>query len=213
MIPFERRVSMRRSVAAFLVGLAATAAGGFAFAQAQTQELPTLQEIIGGEIPQESLDLALQLVRLSGNSNAFDELLPNIADQTKNLFIRANPQMQLGIISIVDRLALTLVPRRPELDLQLARIWASGFTDEEMRTLIGFYQTDIGKKFAAVYPKVLSVEVVAAQQWSRSVGEELAELVGNELRQAIQAEQDALTDGTLPLPDAPLEPAPEPPAQ
>jgi hypothetical protein len=202
---------MRRSVAAVIFGLAAIAAGGLAFAQNEPQELPTLQEIIGGEIPQESLDLALQLVRLSGNSQAFDELLPNIADETKNLFIRANPQMQLGIINIVDLLALTLVPRRPELDRQLARIWASGFTDEEMRALIAFYQTDAGKKFAEVYPKVLAVEVAAAQQWSRAVGEELTQLVGDELRQAIQAEQDALSGGTLPVPDAPS--AETPPAE
>ncbi len=40
----------------------------------------------------------MQLVKLSGTARIFDEVLPNIADQAKNAFIRANPQMQLGII-------------------------------------------------------------------------------------------------------------------
>jgi hypothetical protein len=202
---------MKRMIAALLVGVAAMA-GGVALAQNDAADAPTLGQDVGGEIPQESLDLALQLVRLSGNSKTFDELLPNIADQAKNLFIRANPQMQLGIISIVDKLALTLVSRRPELDRQLARIWASGFTDDEMRELIAFYQSDTGKKFADAYPKVLAVEVATAQQWSRSVGEELTRLVREELLKAVQAERDQLT--VVPAPEAPqqggeTQPAPQ----
>jgi hypothetical protein len=197
--------------------MAAAAVGGFALAQDQPAQLPTPQDFISGEIPQESIDLAKQLVRLSGNARAFDQLLPNIADQTKNLFIRANPQMQLGIISIVDRLALTLVPRRSELDEQLARIWASGFSDDEMLELIAFYESDTGKKFAEVYPKLLAVEVAAAEQWSASVGEELTRLVRDELQSIIQSEQDLLTGGGSPPPEAPQPEQPgegtAPPAQ
>ena len=49
----------------------------------------------------------MKLVQVSGTARIFDEMLPTIADQAKNAFIRANPQMQLGIIGLVDTIALS----------------------------------------------------------------------------------------------------------
>jgi hypothetical protein len=198
---------MKRALAALFFVTAAW--GGFSPASAQEGATAALRELMNKEIPQERLDLGMQLVKLSGNSRTFDQLLPTVADQAKNAFIRANPQMQLGIIEVVDRIALTLVPRRPELDRELARIWAAGFSDEEMRALIEFYQSDIGKKFADLHPKILAVEVATAQEWGRSVAEELTQKVSQELRANVAAEQNALQGqgvGTGPL-QAP-EPAP-----
>ena len=135
---------MRRLLAALLVAAAASAAAP-ALAQEATQG-SALENIIEGEIAPERMALAMELVRITGIARTFDELLPNIADTAKNAFIRANPQMQLGIISVVDRIALQMVSRRPELDTYLARIWASGFTDEEMQELIDFYSSETGQE-------------------------------------------------------------------
>ena len=108
-------------------------------------------------------------MELTGTARLFDELLPNIADQAKNNFIRANPQMQLGIISVVDKVAVQMVSRRPELDQYLARVWASGFTEEEMQELIDFYSTETGKKYAIALPQLLAVQTAAAKEWAKSV--------------------------------------------
>src|SRR5690606_25597632 len=110
-------------------------------------------------------ELASKLVDVSGTARVFDELLPNIADQAKNAFIRANPQMQLGIINVVDKVAIEMVKRRPELDKWLAGVWASGFTDDEMREHIDSYETGTGKTLADQFPQILAVQTAAAQQW------------------------------------------------
>ncbi len=200
----QTEVEMRRTLAALVVAIATLAGPGLASAQeAKPQsEVDALQEMMTQEIPQEKLDLGLQLVRLSGTGTAFDELLPNIADQAKNAFIRANPQMQLGIIDVVDRIALTLVPRRAHLDSRLARIWAAGFSEEELRELVDFYSSDLGKKFAEQQPKILAIQVATAQEWGRSVSAELTQKVADELRAAIAAEQNAL-QGDVAGPAAP----------
>jgi len=197
---------MRRLLAALLVAAAASVAAP-ALAQEATQG-SALENIIEGEIAPERMALATELVRITGIARTFDEVLPNIADTAKNAFIRANPQMQLGIIAVVDRIALQMVSRRPELDAYLARIWASGFTDEEMQELIDFYSSETGQKFADNMPELLAVQTAAAQEWGRSVGEELTQLVTEELRTAMQAEQDAMT-GEVPQAPAPA-PAPTP---
>jgi hypothetical protein len=159
------------------------------------------------ELPPETIELARELVRLSGTGRTFDELLPTIASQAKNAFIRANPQMQLGIIDLVDRTALTLVSRRKELDESLAKVWASGFTMDEMQELVDFYSSETGKKFADLHAELLGVEMAAAQRWARSVSNELTQKVADELRATVSAEQRALQGGADVIAEPP---APDP---
>lgn len=188
---------MLRFLAALAIVIAAFAGLAPTFAQdaagqpnkaGETQ----LKAVIEKELPPETKALAMQLVKLSGTGRAFDELLPSIAGQAKNGFIRANPQMQLGIIEVVDRVAVTLVSRRPELDSYLGRVWASGFSNEEMQDLIDFYSSETGKKFAMVFPEVLAVQTAAAQEWAKSVSAELTKKVVEVLRASVEAEQKAL---------------------
>jgi uncharacterized protein len=183
---------MKATLAALVVAAGAIL-GSVANAQdAQVPEENSLQRILETEITPERMALAMKLVALSGTTRIFDEVLPTIAEDSKNRFIRANPQMQLGIIAVVDRIAVQMVSRRPELDQYLARVWASGFTDGELQELVDFYSSDIGKKFSGALPQILAVQTAAAQVWGKSVGEELNLKVQEELRRAMAAESEAL---------------------
>ena len=188
---------MRYTLAALLIAVAVVAGFNTAIAQdAPARQGNKLGEILKDDIAPERLALGLQLVQLSGTGRTFNEVLPNIAAEAKNAFIRANPQMQLGIIDVVDRIALGLVSRRPELDNYLARVWASGFTNEEMQELVEFYSSETGKKFAELHPQLLGVEMAAAQEWGRSVSRELTQKVSVELRLSLEADEKALRGDT-----------------
>jgi hypothetical protein len=184
---------MRVLLVALLVAASASFAPAGAWAQeAAPEDKSAVQTIIETELPPERMALAMKLVELSGTTRIFDTILPDIAEESKTNFIRANPQMQLGIIAVVDRVALTLVSRRPELNQYLAKVSASGFSDEEMQAIVDFYSTDVGKKFSAVLPQVLAVQTAAAQEWGKSIAAELNRKVQDELRAAMAAEQEAL---------------------
>lgn len=163
----------------------------------------------------ETLELAGELVKLSGTGRTFDELLPNIADQAKNTFIRSNPQMQLGIIGVVDKVALDMVARRPELDAALERIWATAFNEEQLEELIAFYNSETGKRFAAIQPRLIAAQMSAAQNWTADVSEEMTQRVAEELRTQLANEAKAMegAPGTLPSTLTPSAPTPEAPAQ
>jgi hypothetical protein len=183
---------MKATLAALVVAVGAILGGPVNAQDAQAPEANSLQNIMEAEIAPERLALAMKLVELSGTTRIFDEVLPSIAEDSKNRFIRANPQMQLGIIAVVDRIAVQMVSRRPELDQYLARVWASGFSDDEMQELVDFYSTEVGKKFSNALPQVLAVQTAAAQEWGKSVSEELNVKVQQELRAAMSAESEAL---------------------
>ncbi len=189
---------MKSLLAAFLLALGALLGAAPGYAQ-QNPAVPAiyadnqaLSDILGKELSPETKALADKLVELTGSARLFDEVLPDVADKAKNAFIRANPQMQLGIISVVDKVAVELVGRRKELDDYLARVWAAGFTNDEMQDLIDFFSTETGKKYATSVPKILGVETAAAQEWGNSIAEELNTRVQEELRKAMEAETEAL---------------------
>lgn len=56
-----------------------------------------------------------------------------------------------------------------------ANSWEKHFTHDEIRGLIKFYQSPLGKKMIAVQPKVMQESMVAGQQWSMSLGRKIAE--------------------------------------
>jgi hypothetical protein len=183
---------MKVTLAALVFVLGAILGGTVNAQDAPAPDQNALRNVIETEIAPERMALAMKLVELSGTTRIFDEVLPSIAEDSKNRFIRANPQMQLGIIAVVDRVAVQMVRRRPELDQYLARVWASGFSDAEMQELVDFYSSDVGKKFSNALPQVLAVQTAAAQEWGKSVSEELNLKVQDELRRAMAAESEAL---------------------
>lgn len=168
---------MVRLLAAIAVAFAAWTAGYPAAAQ---------------DIDAEELILARQVLTASRTGRAFDELLPNVADQAKTTFIRSNPQMQLGIIEVVDKVALDLVSRREDLDARLAEVWALAFDKDELRAMLEFYNSPTGKKFGAIMPRIVATQVGIADQWTRELGQEMHKRVTDELTAMVKAETQSL---------------------
>lgn len=136
----------------------------------------------------ENMELAGKLLDANGTMSTFNGLLPGIADQTKAVLIRNNPQMQLGIIEIVDRVALDLVERRPVLDDALTQLWASNFTAAELQDMLDFYNSETGAKLAKLNPPLIKRSLEIAAVWERAVTKELAQQVGRELNLAVKEE-------------------------
>lgn len=147
-------------------------------------------------LSQQHLDLARQVFNASDSGRAFDEILPAVADRAKSTFIKTNPQMQLGVIDAVDRVALEMVGLRKELDDGLIRVWARAFSEEELLALLEFYQSPAGQKFAENYPKVISTQLALSDNWTLKIGNELARRVEAELAKMVRQDAQSLRGTT-----------------
>ncbi|HMB48244.1 MAG TPA: DUF2059 domain-containing protein [Afifellaceae bacterium] len=143
----------------------------------------------------EHLELARQAFVAAKAGRAFDEILPVVADRAKATFIQANPQMQLGIIDVVDRVALDLVKERKTLDDGLIRVWARAFDPAELEGILAFFESPAGQKFATEYPKVISTQLAVADNWTLQIGNELGKRVRAELRTMIKSDAQKLEGG------------------
>ncbi|WP_161139802.1 DUF2059 domain-containing protein [Propylenella binzhouense] len=151
----------------------------------------------------ETLAIAHKVVRASGSGRMFDEILPNVAERAKTTFIRSNPQMQLGVIKVVDEVALDLVDRRKDLDDRLAEVWAGFFDKDQLRAVLDFYNSPAGQRFAEIQPQVLGRQLEVADDWAQEIGQEIAKRVTDELNAMVKDETSKLEQpGTTAKPQA-----------
>lgn len=192
-----------RLTAALGLGLLSLALALPAVAQDQQPEperapAERIQELMPQDVDPEALALARQVIVAAKVSREFDGILPDIADQAKSTFIRNNPQMQLGIIEVVDRIALEMVDFRGQLEEVFARVWASAFSVEELQALLEFFRSPVGEKYAERLPRVLAVQIGMAEQWRDAVAQEMFRRVRDELQKMADAEGMRLQGSAAP---------------
>ncbi len=133
------------------------------------------------EISQSHLDAALVAVQSAGAARGFDSVLPALAERVKSRLIRVRPDLHQVISTVVENVALTLTPRRVDLDRAVATVWARSFTEDELVTIAEFYKSPTGQKFADIGPRVIQDSLRSVESWSTRVGEELYEKSREEL--------------------------------
>jgi len=136
----------------------------------------------------EHLALAQEVVNLTRSDEAFDDILPRLATQTQGVFTRTNPALTREIEETVMEVALEMAERRTELARTIQLVWARRFSEEELRELIGFFESDLGQKFTELTPVITALSIGAAQQWEQ----ELSQAMVNETRSRLREKGHAL---------------------
>jgi hypothetical protein len=135
------------------------------------------------EITDAHLVAALAAVRAIGVYDEFDQALPAIADQVRNVLLQRRPDLFGQVGPVVNQVALELVPRRLDLNNDAARIWALTFTQDELVEIAAFYNSPVGQKLAEVYPTVLQETIQAFNNWSQRLAEEMLDRAVLEFQQ------------------------------
>lgn len=127
------------------------------------------------EITQTHLRAAWEAIRALGVDDEFDNALPDLAVQVQTVLVQRRPDLANQITTTVNQVALNLVATRRALNDQAARIWALVFTEEELGVIVQFYNSEVGRKLAQIYPDVLGETVDAFQIWYQATAEQLLE--------------------------------------
>lgn len=142
-----------------------------------TVQTATLAE----EFTKEHLAAARAAVKVSGGLSGFDNILPDLADEAKALFIRSNPAMTEAIENSTNNIALKLAAKRPELDNKILEIWAARFDIEELNQIEQFYSSPVGQKFYKITPEIAQLSLNEAKLWRDELSAELYSLIRDEL--------------------------------
>jgi len=116
---------------------------------------------------------ARELVELKGGNAMFDPVIVSVVEQTKGALLQTNPQLAKDLNDVATQLRNEFSPRRTELMNQAAKLYAQRFSEQELKDILAFYKTPVGRKMIVQEPQVLDDTFNFVQQWSPRVGEEV----------------------------------------
>ncbi len=120
-----------------------------------------------------ALLLAKQIVEIKGVQNIFAPLVRGVVEKTKNMFMQTNFMWAKDLDQVAAIEEKQLAPRVSELVDATARMYAQHFTEAELKQLLAFYQSPIGKKALVEEPKVLDEAMAYAGTWGDNLSQEV----------------------------------------
>ncbi len=135
------------------------------------------------EVSESHLKAARTAVATINATDEFDGILPQAAQALKIELINKDPNLEELIDQTVDEKALELASRRADLEREAALAYARVFSEEELKAISDFYQTEAGKKLIAQGPLVMRSVYQAAEIWQRGLARDLAQEVASALQE------------------------------
>ncbi len=109
-------------------------------------------------------DLA-RMLELSGSAQMYDAVFDQMILQMKSAMPSVDESAWPKVKSDVWEKQIA------ELNQKLVPIYRKHFTHDDIKSLIAFYQTDIGKKLAEKTPLISRESMVIGQQWGMQLGQ------------------------------------------
>jgi hypothetical protein len=125
---------------------------------------------------------AKEIVSVTGATALFNPLIAGVVEQAKLLFLQQNPTMGKELNEVAAKMRSDLAPRFDELVNDVARNYATHFTEQELKDVLAFYRTPAGNKLISEQPKVFDASMRFAQAWANSLTDEVIAKMRDELK-------------------------------
>jgi uncharacterized protein len=126
--------------------------------------------------------LAKQIVELKGARELFTPLVRGVVEKVKDQFLQTNFMWAKDLNEVAAGLEKDYAPRVDELVDMSARIYASHFTEAELKQLLAFYQSPLGRKAIVEEPKALDESMASAGQWGDNLSDEVVVKMRDEMK-------------------------------
>jgi uncharacterized protein len=132
--------------------------------------------------PAASMAVAKQLIATTGATTVFNPLIAGVVEQAKLLYLQQNPGLAKDLNEVAAKLRTDLQPRFSELSDEVAKLYATNFSEQELKDILAFYQSPAGKKMLTVQPKVIDSSMAFAQNWANKLSDEVIAKMREEMK-------------------------------
>jgi hypothetical protein len=117
--------------------------------------------------------LAKQILETKHADNIFVPLIRGVVIKTRDFLMQTNFMWGKDLNEVADNLIKQYDARSGELLNDEARIYASHFTEAELKQLLTFYQSPLGQKVISEEPKTADESMAMASSWADKLSEEV----------------------------------------
>jgi len=116
--------------------------------------------------------LAKQIEQLKGADKMFQPLVRGVVEKVRNQYMQTNFMWAKDLNEVAAQMEREYAPRVGELVDLSARIYASHFTEAELKDILAFYQSPLGQKMIVEEPKAVDESLAQAGQWGDNLAQE-----------------------------------------
>ena len=114
---------------------------------------------------------AKEILAMKNANQMYANAVPNIVAQTKDSLLQANLNYQKDLNEVAVIVAQNLAGREKEIGEGMAQVYASEFTEQELKDLVTFYKSPLGQKLLANEPKAIQLSMSYMNQWAQNFAE------------------------------------------
>jgi hypothetical protein len=120
-----------------------------------------------------AIALAKEIIAVKGGNSLYDPVVPTIIDRARSIFEQANPMLSGPLNEVAAKLRGELTPRVAEIINEGARLYASRFTEQELKDVLAFYKSPLGRKVVAQEPIILDQSAENMETWGNKFADEV----------------------------------------
>lgn len=99
--------------------------------------------------------------------------VPGLVQRTRDVLLQSNLNYQKDLDEVALKVAKDLAGREKEIGEEMARIYATVFTEQELKELSAFYKSPLGVKVIAQEPVAFNTARQYMDQWAQKFAEEI----------------------------------------
>lgn len=129
-----------------------------------------------------AISTAKEIISVTGSSALFNPLIAGVVEQAKLLLLQLNPNLSKPLTEVSEKIRSDLAPRFDELVNEMAGLYGAKFTEQELKDLLAFYKSPLGKKVLIEQPTIVDASLKFAQTWANSLSDEVVAKMRDELK-------------------------------
>jgi hypothetical protein len=126
--------------------------------------------------------LAKEIITAKGANKMYEPVIVEVVDRTKGVLLQTNPMLSRDLNEIAARLKTEYAPRVGEILNEVAKMYASRFTEAELKDVLAFYKSPVGRKVITQEPVILDQSAGNVNEWANKLADEVISKFRNEMR-------------------------------
>ena len=129
-----------------------------------------------------AMSAARELITLKGGIGIYDAIIPGVVERAKGMLLQSNPMLGKDLNEVSAKLRADYAGRTAEARDIVVRLYASRFTEQELKDALAFFKTPLGKKLVDQEPKILEQSMGEANTFAEKMSEEVLTKFRAEMR-------------------------------
>jgi hypothetical protein len=120
-----------------------------------------------------AMKMTREILDLKHTAMLFEPMVPGVIERVRIMHLQTNPQLKKELDDVATSLRKVFAPRVAELMNDIARLYASSFTEGELKEILTFYRTPTGKKVIEEEPQIFDDAMAGLKGWQEKFAQEV----------------------------------------